>query len=182
MRVPYLKRENQRDALHRVVPAVDKVAHEHEVRVRRRAPNLEDLDKIVKLAMDVADYGARRWHVLHVALPLQDLGRAAAEILDLRLCQLLLTEQLGHLATQKQHQRAVSASRAWRCWQQRAVESAGGGAGLRYARTISFTPAKSPPVPLTIDSCKSSSSLRESFSIVNIVFDPAAAGSMARSS
>lgn len=52
--VPRLVAQQQTDRLHRVVAAVDVVAHEEVVRVGRLASDLEELQKVVQLTVDVA--------------------------------------------------------------------------------------------------------------------------------
>ncbi len=55
-------------ATHRVVAAVDVVAHEQVVGVGRVAADAEQLHEVVELAVDVATHCDRRTHGLHVRL------------------------------------------------------------------------------------------------------------------
>lgn len=64
--VPRLVAQQQTHRLHRVVAAVDVVAHEKVVRVRWLASDLEELQQVVQLAVHIAADRHRASHGLHV--------------------------------------------------------------------------------------------------------------------
>lgn len=66
--VAYLECNKQCDSLDAVVPTVDVVPHEQVVGVRGAAPDPEQLHQIVELAVHVAAYCHRAFHLLHVRL------------------------------------------------------------------------------------------------------------------
>lgn len=71
--ISYLKSDEQCDSLYAVVAAVDVVAHEQIVGVRRAPADAEQLHQIVELAVDVPADCHRAFHLLHVGLFSQDL-------------------------------------------------------------------------------------------------------------
>ena len=68
----HLQTDEQSDSLDRVVASVDVVTHEEVVRVRRATSDLEELHKIVELAVHVSTDSDWAADGLHVALLKQD--------------------------------------------------------------------------------------------------------------
>lgn len=62
------EREKRRDARVPVVAAIDVIAHEQEVGVRRFAADAEQLHQVVELAVHVAAHGDRALDGLHIGL------------------------------------------------------------------------------------------------------------------
>lgn len=77
--VAHLQGEQQQDRLDAVVPPVDVVAQEEVARLGRLAPDLEELEKVVELAVDVAADGYREIHPENVLFGLGDLSDFLAE-------------------------------------------------------------------------------------------------------
>lgn len=78
-----LEAEEEREGFDAVVAAVDKVAEEDVVDVRRAAADLvgEEVEEVVELAVDVADDGDGGSHGLHVGFFHEQLGDGRAEAL-----------------------------------------------------------------------------------------------------
>ena len=83
--VAHLERDKQCHGLHRVVAAIDIVAHEQVVGVRRVAADFEQLHEIVELAVHVAAHRHRTLDLLHVGFGRQYLARLVAQRLHLCL-------------------------------------------------------------------------------------------------
>ena len=100
VRVAHLQGQKKEESLHRIVAPVHEIAKEEVVLVWTVSALLEELQQIVKLAVDVpADlvskiYDHRRVYALDVALFHQDLLRHAAEIFHLVFCYNVTVLQL----------------------------------------------------------------------------------------
>lgn len=72
-KILYLKRNQKRNCLDRIVASVDIVSHEEIVGVWRLPPNLKQLHQVMKLTMDISADCHRTSHLLHVGLLCKDL-------------------------------------------------------------------------------------------------------------
>ena len=71
----HLEANEERNCLNRVVAAVDVVAGEEVIGLRRIAANLEELHEVVELAVNVTADGNRHAHGLHTGLFSEDFFR-----------------------------------------------------------------------------------------------------------
>lgn len=69
----YLKRDQERNCLHRVVASVNIVSHEEVVSVWRLPSDLKQLHEVMKLTVDISTDCHRTSHLLHIGLLCQDL-------------------------------------------------------------------------------------------------------------
>ena len=97
MRVAHLHAQREGNTLHGVISAIYKVPHEDEVRIRRGASDLQNLDKIVQLAVDIAHYGAGSSHNNRIRLLPEYLQSSLTQVTNLVLCQLLVPQKFGQL-------------------------------------------------------------------------------------
>lgn len=80
--LPAFEAEQEFETFHGILTPVDLVAQEELVGFRQLAPNVEELDQVVELAVYVSADHHRHVHGLHVLFLIQDFLRLFAQFVN----------------------------------------------------------------------------------------------------